>query len=256
MQHAEHVAAARSLGASLVAALRAAPDADVPTCPGWTSTELGAHVGRVLTWWGASAAAGPCGDAVDPTSLPGPPGHDVVDWVEVVLADTVDVVAAMDIASTWSTFLGPRPGTFHARRIAHELAVHRYDAQLAAAMTLGNGAPCPGELLDLQLAVDGIDELLEEFAPRLDTTTLTRASRLHLHGTDPGLAPGEGEWIVDLVPGEPVTFEHGHAKGDLAVRGPVARLVLWMWNRVSLDEGFEVFGDRSVATDWAATIRI
>ncbi len=41
-----------------------------------------------------------------------------------------------------------------------------------------------------------------------------------------------------------MVVEPGHAKGDAAVRGPAADLLLWLWGRRPLD-GFEVFGDRS-----------
>ena len=40
-----------------------------------------------------------------------------------------------------------------------------------------------------------------------------------------------------------VTFEHGHAKGDVALRGTAGDLLLWAWNRVPVDDRFEVFGD-------------
>lgn len=256
MDHARNVATAREAGSALLAAAREAPDATVPTCPEWTLTDLAAHVGRVLTWWGAQAAGGPEGGPVDPRALPGPPDHGLFDWVDDLLRRTLDVVAAMDTDATWGTFLGPRPGTFHARRLAQELTVHRYDALTGTAAAAGRPPPAPTSLIDADLGVDGVDELLDEFAPRLGTATLTRTSRLHLHATDAGLADGTGEWTVDLVPGAPVHVERGHAKGDLAVRGPAAGLLLLLWNRVPLEDGFEVFGDTGVAADWAATFRI
>ena len=43
-----------------------------------------------------------------------------------------------------------------------------------------------------------------------------------------------------------VTLEHGHAKGDAAVRCTAADLDLWLWCRVPLDR-LEVFGDPAIA---------
>ena len=40
-----------------------------------------------------------------------------------------------------------------------------------------------------------------------------------------------------------ISFEHGHAKGDVALRGTASDLLLWAWNRVPVDDRFEVFGD-------------
>jgi hypothetical protein len=63
---------------------------------------------------------------------------------------------------------------------------------------------------------------------------------VHLHATDV-----EGEWLVTLG-GSTVAVEHGHAKGDAAVRGTAADLHLWLWGRVPLDR-LEVFGDPAIA---------
>ena len=51
----------------------------------------------------------------------------------------------------WPTWAGDRPGSFYPRRMAHETAVHRWDAV--------------GGAIDPALAVDGIDEHLGLFAP-------------------------------------------------------------------------------------------
>ena len=96
--------------------------------------------------------------------------------------------------------------------MAHELAVHRYDAELA------HGTPGP---FDPDMAVDGIDEfydVLVPFSARRWERPLPAGS-LHLHRTD-----GPGEWLVRAVDGA-VVATHEHAKGDVAVRrqrlGPV-----------------------------------
>jgi hypothetical protein len=115
---------------------------------------------------------------------------------------------------------------------AGETVVHRVDAEQAT------GAVGP---LGPALVLDGIAESLEVFAPLMarreqDPATAT----VHLHATD-----AEGEWLLTLG-GSTVAVEHGHAKGDAAVRGTAAYLHLWLWVRVPLDR-LEVFGDPAIA---------
>jgi len=93
---------------------------------------------------------------------------------------------------------------------AGETVVHRVDAEQAT------GAVGP---LGPALVLDGIAESLEVFAPLMarreqDPATAT----VHLHATDV-----EGEWLLTLG-GSTVAVEHGHAKGDAAVRGTAAYL--------------------------------
>jgi hypothetical protein len=47
--------------------------------------------------------------------------------------------------------------------------------------------------------------------------------------------------------------EHGHGKGDAAVRGPASALLLVLVRRISLDEGpVQLIGDRAVLDHWLA----
>ncbi len=96
---------------------------------------------------------------------------------------------------------GPNAGTagFWTRRQAHELTVHRYDAQLAA----GTTAP-----VDADLAADGIDELLVVMLPFAASDRLTGAGEtIHVHCTD-----RPGEWVVRLAAGGP-EVERGAREG-------------------------------------------
>jgi hypothetical protein len=73
---------------------------------------------------------------------------------------------------------------------------------------------------------------------------------VHLHRTD-----GDGEWLVtiDAAP----AIEHGHAKGDLAVRGPAVELLLWALGRGTGDQpAVEVFGDAGLSDAWRTHVRI
>jgi hypothetical protein len=145
----------------------------------------------------------------------------------------------MDMGATFPTALGPKPGAWVPRRMAHETAVHRWD-----------GA---GGAVDAAFAVDGIDELLEEFGPvigkrgRLDG----RTSALLLHATD----ADSKDWLVTFG-SEQVTSKRIPGNADATVSGMVSDLYLFAWNRAPLDDRFEVIGDRSAAMRWEAVFKL
>ena len=124
---------------------------------------------------------------------------------------------------------------FWARRQAHELSVHRWDAQAAA----GTTAP-----IDRELAADGIQELFDILPFRPGGAPTGNGETIHLHCTD-----GDGEWLVRLAP-EGVTVVNEHAKGDVAARGGASDLLLMMWGRIPVDQ-VEVFGDASLLERWS-----
>jgi len=131
---------------------------------------------------------------------------------------------------------------FWGRRMAHEVEIHRWDAQNAA-----GGAIDP---FDDASAVDGIDELLTVLMPVLSAVkNPTLSSSFHLHCTD---APGE--WLTTFIGGQPTTLRE-HAKGDLAVRGPASALYSWAWNRVPITTaGLDTAGDTELLEAWASVV--
>lgn len=235
MDPATHIAHLRTDSAALLTAFHADPGAAVPTCPGWTRTDLLAHVAGVHAWVRKQLSLGP-GERVRFSEVEGPPeGGALPGWYEAGAANLVELLSTMDLDATWPTWAGPQPGTFFSRRMAQELAIHRRDADPAA--------------LDPALAVDGIDELLELFVPQLPAERFAAtAGSIHLHATDI-----EGEWLVRFTP-DGVRYEHGHAKGDVALRGSAGDLLLWSWNRADVDGRFEVFGDSTLLDFWRQAV--
>jgi uncharacterized protein (TIGR03083 family) len=234
-----HLAHIRSDAATLLAVVRARPDAPVPACPGWNGTTLVKHLCRVLGWAAVQAEAGPdVARSFADAPRPGE-GRDVLDFFEDVVDRALAALGGIDATARYPTWAGPRPGAWLTRRMAHETAVHRWDVA---------GGP-----VDAALAVDGIDELLEVFGPlAADLDRLEGApSTLHLHATD----SDAGEWLVTFGP-DRITSEHAHGRGDAAVRGPASDLYLFAWNRVPLDDRFDVFGDRSAAERWHQVIKL
>lgn len=235
MDPAAHLEHLRVDSAALLAACVAAPTAAVPACPGWTRADLLGHVAGVHSWVRAQLGAGPA-ERVRFSAIELPPaGDELPAWFEANAAALAAELATMDVDATWQTWAGPQPGTFFPRRMAQETAVHRRDAD-----------PAP---LDAALAVDGVDELLDLFAPRLPAERFAGLdATVHLHATDT-----DGEWLVHLTP-DGLRAERAHAKGDVALRGTAGDLLLWAWNRASVDDRFEVFGDATVLDRWRSTV--
>jgi hypothetical protein len=72
---------------------------------------------------------------------------------------------------------------------------------------------------------------------------------LHFHATDEGLGD-VGEWLVRRTP-DGVVWEHGHGKGDVAVRGAAVNVMLLIMRRISPDDPrVEVIGDRALLDHW------
>jgi uncharacterized protein (TIGR03083 family) len=241
-QYAELVDAVRREGAALTAAARAAGvDAPVPSCDGWTVADLLSHVGRIHRWVAGIVGAG--GEApAQHWSQTVAPTNDLVEWFAAgvpLLADALERAGADAPAWSWA----PTQSTsMWSRRMAHETAVHRWDAQAAA----GGCEP-----IDATLAVDGIDEVFDVLPHRRGAERVVgNGETIHLHATD---APGE--WLVTLTPDGPVVT-HAHAKGDVAARAGASDLLLFVWGRVGVDApGFDVFGDAELLSRWQQLAR-
>jgi uncharacterized protein (TIGR03083 family) len=231
VQPDQYLAAIRDQSARLVAtAQRAGLAAMVPSCPGWTVADLLGHVGRVQRWQ-ADIVARRVQDAE--WSFAEPPTDPVVlvSWVVDATALLLEVFAASPPDTPVWTFVGAGTASFWFRRQAHEVALHRVDADLAAGL-----APH----LEAELARDGIDEFLDVVVQgRMRDRFVGGGESVHLHRTD-----GDGEWLVRLTPDGP-EVDRAHAKGDVAARGTSSDLLLAMRGRTGT-EALEVFGDPAV----------
>ncbi|BBZ35669.1 maleylpyruvate isomerase family mycothiol-dependent enzyme [Mycolicibacterium confluentis] len=214
------------------------PEATVPSCPGWTMTQLFRHVGRGNRW-SAQIVGDRMDTALDPREVREgrPPADDggarqwLVDGGQALL----DAVGSTGADTPVWTFTGPQRADWWVRRRLHEVLVHRADAALAAGV---------GFEVDGAVAADAISEwlgLAAMLSPGIGE------SSVHLHATEDGLG-SEGEW---LITGK--AFAHEHAKADAAVRGSAADLLLITTNRRAVaDADVEVFGDEQVLQSWLA----
>ncbi|MCC6436268.1 MAG: maleylpyruvate isomerase family mycothiol-dependent enzyme [Acidimicrobiales bacterium] len=239
MDATTHLAAVRRDGALLAATPADALGLTVPSCPDWTVAELLGHTAWVHRWVTATLAAPPDSPPSPKTieRAPADPGA-VVAWYADALEAMLAEFDRADLAVVYKTFVGPQPGTWWARRMAHETSIHRWDAQAA------QGAPEP---IDPALAVDGVDEALDSYVTRrFDRESFGASGQtLHLHATDT-----EGEWMLTMDP-DAVRWERAHGKGDTALRGPASELLLFVMSRRGT-EGIEVFGDAELPRRWQA----
>jgi uncharacterized protein (TIGR03083 family) len=229
-------------------------DRAVPTCPGWTVTDLFAHLGRVHHRALDLLEGAPFVPLDEwPATPVGPPA---VAWSREVAAELVALVDRVAPDATTHNWLGEVPAWFWMRRMTQETSLHRWDVDHAL------GGPAH---IDADVGADGVDELLTWFLPRIpvdawvpvvdppgsDRSGAARASRtIHLHATDT-----EGEWMITLGP-DGASVVTGHGKGDVAVRAGGATLELLVWNRAALDAtGIEVFGDDDLAARFLAVTR-
>ncbi len=235
--------ALRSDGEAIATAGRNEVNAAVPSCPGWTMHKLLAHVGRVYRSVGRHVAERAT-EMIPADEIPRPPeGDAIVEWFEEGHRFVQEALDGADPDEAVWSWTGQNTMAFYFRRMAHETAVHRWDAEIAF------GAPSP---IDSDLATDGVSELFEvvlPFAVANWDMTLPDAS-LHLHRTD-----GDGEWLL-VNDGGRIKMSLEHSKGDAAVRASGTDLLLLSWERIGLDSpGVETFGDADAARAWFALSR-
>jgi uncharacterized protein (TIGR03083 family) len=221
----------------------------VPTCPDWTLRQLATHVGRGHRWAAEIVSTRspefiPFRQVPDGRLPDDPAQH--APWLRAGAARITGAARAAGSDPVWA-FTGLRPASFWARRMAHETAVHRADAEIAADREVS---------FEPDVAADAVDEWLGFLSglggdgdPRLGA--LPDGAVLHVHATDEGL-DGTGEWLVRRE-GAEVTVQPGHGQGDVALRGPAGRLLLVLMRRVPPDDpGVQVLGDPALLAGWLA----
>lgn len=221
-------------------AIAAAPSLDlpVPTCPGWTLSDVVQHIGEGRRRWAATVAAGPDatsrtpaqGDAVAPQER-----EAVLAWLaastELLLAALREAGPDQGCFTGWGYTQTPHTAGGVARHQVHEIAVHTYDAEL----TVGEPASLP-----VEVALDGVEENL--FISSFTTSAWPhKPTAFDFHATEGRswrlTVDGDGARTTRL----PATGEDPDAAG-LSIRGTASDLVLWLYNRISVDS-LQLHGD-------------
>lgn len=173
------LAALRADGPALRDAVEeAGPDAPVPSCPGWTGADLVEHLTSLMRWVRETVPRGVVtkpGDRTVPEPRPAwPEALEALRLELTGMTETLDAVDPEFPAWTWPA-QAKKAGFWH-RRMAHEVSVHRWDAESAA----GRATP-----IETKLAADGVNEILDTWLPagrRKEPTALQGV--VHLTATD------------------------------------------------------------------------
>ncbi|MFI7699085.1 maleylpyruvate isomerase family mycothiol-dependent enzyme [Nonomuraea sp. NPDC049480] len=214
----------------------------VPTCPGWTIAELITHVGRTHRWavhvlrnrvqeriWSrevpSGLAEGQSGDA---------------DWLLAGAGELLRTLRETDPETAVWTWGPDRRAAWWPPRMLFELVIHRADAELAFGLD---------PVVPAATAIDGIEEFLHNlpyaaWVTRPLADLGVEGATIHLHASD-----ADGEWTIVQGPAGKIEWTRGHAKGDVAVQGPVSELLLMMYGRRSPD-ALTVYGDRALLDRW------
>ncbi len=211
----------------------------VPTCEGWKIADLAVHVGEFCGFWSHVLCEG---TGRPKTPFPEPPdGDELAGWFSVLARHLVEELEATPPGTeVWTWFEADRTAGFVARRCAHELAVHRYDAQSASR------ACTP---IASALAEDGIDEVLDVLVTGRPRTGRGTGRTMALCGTDVGAC-----WVVGIGR-DRITVGRQRLDGgppehtDVVVSGTASDLELTLYRRPTLSP-VDVHGDYTVLEEW------
>ncbi|MFI9385886.1 maleylpyruvate isomerase N-terminal domain-containing protein [Kutzneria sp. NPDC052558] len=199
----------------------AEPTAPVPSCPGWTFTQLVLHVGRFLESATAYLASG---STVQLPPLAPPPPVEPLAYLDEQLAAAAELLPAVPANRPVWTFSPAAPDLAWVwlRRIAHELTLRRWDAQAALVALVPT---------DREQAVDGVDEALGTILAARATGDVPS----HTAGTAlVSCGDGPETWLVRFTPGEVPAVDRHAGPADARLTANASSLFYQLWGRLEL----------------------
>jgi uncharacterized protein (TIGR03083 family) len=242
------LAALRANGAAMRSAFEDAGASEaglstpVPSCPDWRLLDLIHHVGLIYLWVRSHVSRGVTSrPESDPRDSVGdlPTDATAIQWWAGQYEELLTLLDALDPQMpAWNWAPAGKQAAFWHRRMAHETAIHRWDAQMAV------GAAEP---IETKLAVDGVAEVLDTWLPAgRRRGPVDRTGVVQLIATD-----AEEEWFVRLR-GEGVALldtdtwlDHDDPHTRVLARGTASDLALSLYGRVLFDV-LEISGDVSL----------
>lgn len=231
------LAALRHEGAAFRAAVSVDGLADqVPTCPGWTIEDLVVHVGSVYRWVRGHVTREVITRPESFSTADAPRGETTLSWWDDQYRELLSVLDRLDgELPAWNWAPQAKKVAFWHRRMAHETAVHRWDAQVAAGLT---------EPIETKLAVDGASEVLDTCLPggRRRQVDAQASGLVELVASDVSHAwliriRGAGVALLDTS-----TVMHEPHRINAQAVGTASDLQLALWGRVPFDV-LETAGD-------------
>lgn len=209
------------------AAASAEPGQPVPSCPKWNIEDLVSHLGNVYRGQQARLIRGVDTKPTEPfpTDNPGLAWEELLAWWDESFALMYNTLVQTDRdAIAWNWSVKPAKAVFWHRRMAHETAIHRWDAQVSV------GTPEP---VDMDLAVDGVDEVLDTFlAAGRQARQAERSGVVRLNADD-----AEVHWAVRIRPNgvsvlDTDSWFASEPDAQAAAIGAASDLDLALWGRV------------------------
>lgn len=191
----------------------------LPTCPGWTVSDLLGHLWSIQSWVREVLRTRAVAPEREPAAAPAQAVADFIDGVP----DYLTAMRAINAdEGCWNFGPPPRLAGFWIRRQAHEHAVHLFDVQTALAVEPTQLTPA--------FAADGVDEILTMFYPR----------QVRLNRTDP---------VADAIEFRTAdtgqTWTLGDGEPVSSVTAQAADLYLGLWKRLDLLGISQIEGDRA-----------
>ncbi|MDJ0923351.1 MAG: maleylpyruvate isomerase family mycothiol-dependent enzyme [Acidimicrobiia bacterium] len=215
-------------------------DAKVPGCPGWTVRDLVLHVAQVQIQKADIVEHG----HVDtwPAHPEPPTDADPIEWYRSGADRLYRVLAEADPTAPAKTWAEEQTVGFWIRRMAHEAAVHRVDAEQAhgyeSAVNAGLAVDGVAELFDVFITgyPDWGEYTADEAVVRVETGGRSWTARF---GRFTG---SKSDRTYDLPT---LMLEEGAEPGSV-ISGEPDRVLLWMWGRAPLSDVL-VAGDIDLA---------
>jgi uncharacterized protein (TIGR03083 family) len=226
------------------------PGARVPSCPGWTAADLLWHLGEVQSFWarvvdGRLQAPDDIAEPVRPDTF-----GELLGFFEEANGHLQAALAASADAEPMWTWSNDRSAGFIRRRQAHEVLIHRVDAELAAGRDVARVHPA--------LADDGVDEMLTVMLAELPDWARfdSEGPSLRLETTDTG-----GQWTLRFGRFRGSSPDTGTAydeptvalgidedQPDGRISAEAWLLDRWLWGRSLGEPTPEISGDQSLPT--------
>lgn len=191
----------------------------VPSCPKWDVADLVRHLGEVHRHVAGRIREGNI-EVEYPVIVEPPSSNDLtlIAWFREGLEELIDALVTYPLDRKCWTWANDPTVAFWHRRMAHETAVHRWDAENATSRARPIAA---------SLAPDGIDELFDLYLwEEGDPLYEGREGRIGFRATDAGR-----DWVLELEEGSPCLRGDLAMPVDLTLRGPASDLMLLLWGR-------------------------
>jgi len=235
LTNADYFTILRREGEAFADSIAQVIDTSIASCEPWVGADLLWHMIEVHYSWKFIAQTHLMNPA-DYVPRSKPADKDLLTEYRAGLDELISVLSSLDPARSCWTWAGIQDVAWVIRRMAHETAVHGWDAHCATGAT---------HEIDAALASDGIDEFVHVMVKNdIREEAGPLSGSVHIHCTDV-----DGEWLIVPTATSDVVVTREHSKGDCAIRGSASSLLLGLWRRIPMSS-LEVIGSADVAAQF------